>query len=499
MKYFVTGAFALFCSFFVLNHAMAQGKFSPNGSLFDQLTLPSSSRSMRASSSDPNFDGNGDSKLIEPGETLVMADLEGPGIIRHIWNTSASLNPYSGRALVIRIYWDHAEKPSVEVPLGDFFGVGQGVGKDFQSMPVNTSSYGRSRNCFWSMPFRKHAKITISNELPGFGPAYFYYYVDWEKVKNLPQEVLYFHARYHQQSPAQPGDHLILNTTGKGNYVGTVYSLTQAVNGWFGEGDDRFYIDGESVPSLQGTGTEDYFGDAWEFHEFSGPFNGVPIYEGSLAGDRVSAYRWHLADPIHFDKSLKMTIEHKGSRVDDQGKRLSGSNERADWVSSVAFWYQTPVAFSDMALPPARERVPPCQVFLATALKCTATPDKLVREKTGIHFVPEVADGEISFEFEIKEAGRYKVCAVLVDGLFGSCYQPLIDHLPAGPVLDLLSKGGDWREFSLGYFQLASGVHHFTLKGKGASVGRNSLIPARYEVGISSLSLLRVESLGGNN
>ena len=137
-------------------------------SLLEQLTIPSNGQSKRSSSTDSNIDGNGDSKLIQPGETLVLADLDGPGIIRHIWNTSASLNPYSTRAMVVRIYWDNSEKPSVEVPLGDFFGVGQGANTDFQSFPVNISSHGRSRNCFWTMPFKKHAKITVPNEQSGF-------------------------------------------------------------------------------------------------------------------------------------------------------------------------------------------------------------------------------------------------------------------------------------------------------------------------------------------
>ena len=142
------------------------------------------------------------------------------------------------------------------------------------------------------MPFKKHAKITLTNEQTEFGPVDFYYYVDWEKVDYLPEDVLYFHARYHQQNPAKPGDHVILNTTGRGNYVGTIYSVLQVVNGWFGEGDDRFYIDGEKIPSIQGTGTEDYFGDAWGFREFAGPFQGVSLYEGHWR--EIVTYRWHI-------------------------------------------------------------------------------------------------------------------------------------------------------------------------------------------------------------
>lgn len=472
-----------------------QNNSTINYSLSDQLTFWSNRRTQRASSTDSNMSGNGDSKEIQPGETLVLADLEGPGIINHIWNTSASLNPFSARALVLRIYWDNNEKPSVEVPLGDFFGVGLGAKKDFQSLPVSVSSYGRSGSCFWKMPFKKHAKITLSNDLPGYGQAYFYYNLDWEKVDALPKDVLYFHARYNQQSPAKPGDHEILNTTGKGNFIGTVYSVLQTKNGWFGEGDDRFYIDGEKIPSIQGTGTEDYFGDAWGFREFSGSYHGVTLYEGPLAGDRVSAYRWHIQDPIRFSKSLKFSIEHRGSVIDNNGNKLSGSDERADWVSSVAFWYQTPIVFSDHIMPPAKERIPPYQIKLATNLKMKATPDKTTKEKAGIHFAPGTPDGKIELEFDLKESGRYKISAILVDDLFGSLYQPFIDNQKAGPALDMSSKGEDWREYDFGYFELNQGKHTFLLEGKGASESRHLALPEKYAVGISSLILLRLEDL----
>ena len=461
----------------------------------DQLTLFSNNQSKRTSSTDPNFNGNGDSKEIQAGETLVLADLYGPGIITHIWNTSASLNPFSARALVLRIYWDNNEKPSVEVPLGDFFGVGHGAQKDFQSLPVSVSSFGRSGSCFWKMPFKKHAKITLSNEIPGYGPVYFYYCVDWEKVTSLPSNSLYFHARYNQQSPAKPGDHVILNTVGKGNYIGTVYSVIQTQNGWFGEGDDRFYIDGERNPSLQGTGTEDYFGDAWGFREFAGSYHGVSLYEGPLKGDRVTAYRWHIQDPVRFSKSLKFTIEHRGSNFDMEGKQLSSSNERADWISSVAFWYQTPIAFSDSVIPPANKRIPPYRIMLASALKMKALPDKITAESDGIHFNPGTPDGEIEFEFNVNESGRYKISAVLGDDLFGSKYQPLIDDQPAGPILDMASKGGDWTEYNFGYFNLKPGDHAFKLHGKGASENRHLALPEKFAVGISSLILLRLEDL----
>jgi hypothetical protein len=192
------------------------------------------------------------------------------------------------------------------------------------------------------MPFRKSAKVTLTNEATDYGKVSFYYYLDWEKLPELPPEVLYFHARYRQAMPAQPGDYTILETHGTGHYVGTVYSAQQVKTGWFGEGDDRFYIDGEQVPSLRGTGTEDYFNDAWGFRQFATPFYGVSLWEGVFPGDRVTAYRWHVTDPVRFRKSLKVAIEHKGSIFTDAGVQVASSDERPDWLSSVALWYQTP-------------------------------------------------------------------------------------------------------------------------------------------------------------
>ena len=466
-----------------------------NNSLLKDLLVPSGGRSMRESSANPDLNSNGDSKEILPGQTIVIADLDGPGIIKHIWNTSASLNPFSLRALVIRIYWDNAEKPSVEVPLGDFFGVGWGVKKEFQSFPVSVSSLGRSRTCFWQMPFREHARITVSNEMDGFGPAAFYYYVDWEKVGSLPDTVLYFHARYRQQTPAKSGDHVILDTKGKGNYAGTVYSVIQKENGWFGEGDDRFYIDGETAPSLSGTGTEDYFNDAWGFREFAGDFHGVPLYEGPLAGDRVSAYRWHIPDPIRFDKSLKVTIEHRGSVFDDEGKQHSSSGERTDWISSVAFWYQTPVTWQEEPLPPAEERIPPYRIFIASAMNVKANPDNLKKEPEVVTFQPGVPDGSVVFEFSVDKPGKYKVSAVLADNIYGGVYQPFVDDKAAGPALDLVSKGGDWTEYVFGLYHLEKGKHTLSFKGRGDSPRMRPSLPKKYEIGVSSIILLRIEDL----
>lgn len=462
------------------------------------LTRSCEARSRRESSSAADLNSNGDDRTINAGETLVLADLTGPGAITHIWNTVASQDPFSGRSLVLRIYWDGMEKPSVEVPLGDFFGVGHGAIANFHSLPVSVSSCGRSRTCWWRMPFRKHAKITLTNEDRGFGPVSFYFYVDWEKLRSLPKDTLYFHARYHQAFPATPGDYTILETKGRGHYAGMVFSVQQIQHGWFGEGDDRFYIDGEKLPSLRGTGTEDYFNDAWGFREFAAPSHGVTVYEGPFAGDRVSAYRWHLADPVRFRTELKLAIEHRGSKVTDEGVQTSSSKERADWVSSAAFWYQTPPVANSKPLPPAESRVAPYRVLPAKTLPQRASPTSLVTtQELGVLYAPSKPDAEIAFDFDLTQPGRYQIAAVLVESIFSSRYQPILDGKSVGPELDLCNQGEDWTWYRFDLHDLAAGKHTLLFAGRGASPKQRSKADAQFAFGLNSLVLLRLEDMAG--
>jgi hypothetical protein len=469
-----------------------------SGGIFTSLATSSEGQSRRESSSNPDLNSNGDDRTIKSGETLVLADLTGPGAITHLWNTVASQDPFAGRSLLLRIYWDGMEQPSVEVPLGDFFGVGHGAIANFHSLPVSVSSYGRSRTCFWRMPFRNSAKITLTNEDRGFGPVDFYFYVDWEKLPTLPEDSLYFHGRYHQAFPATPGEYIILNTEGRGHYVGTVFSVHQIQHGWFGEGDDRFYIDGEKYPSMRGTGTEDYFNDAWGFRTFTAPSHGVTVYEGPFAGDRVSAYRWHLADPIRFQKALKVAIEHRGSNVTDEGVQTSSSRERADWVSSAAFWYQTPPVGTVEALPSAEKRVAPYLVLPARTLAHVANPTSLVTtQEIGVLYAPSKPTAEIEFPFELTKPGRYHVAAVLVESVFSSRYQPVLDGKPVGPELDLCNQGEDWTWYNFDLHDLAAGKHSLKFVGRGASPKVRTLAKAQFAFGLNSLVLLRLEDMAG--
>ncbi|MBM3497025.1 MAG: DUF2961 domain-containing protein, partial [Armatimonadetes bacterium] len=271
---------------------------------------------------------------------LEMPQLEGPGIIRHIWMTSHAGGVGELDTLSLRIYWDGSDVPSVEVPLGMFFAVGQGRPAVVESFPVQVSPTG-SLTCYWPMPFAKSARITLTNDNPARG-AGLYWQVDWEQTEELPPDALLFHAAYRQEFPASMGgDYLVADLSGTGRYVGTVLAVTMAQDGWFGEGDDFFYIDGETVPSLQGTGTEDYFNDAWGYRPRTGLWFGQPRWEGYSTGDSGVCYRWHIPDPVCFATSLRVCIEHKGNLPESEDGFFI---ERPDFLSSVAFWYQLGVA-----------------------------------------------------------------------------------------------------------------------------------------------------------
>jgi hypothetical protein len=465
--------------------------------LLQGLTEFRPSESRRASSSHEDLHKNGDARSIAKGETLVLGEFDGPGIITHMWSTVGSADPFHGRSLVFRIYWDGNEKPSVEAPLGDFFAQGHGKNVDVHSLPVGVNSLGRARNFYWRMPFHKSAKVTVTNESTEYDCDSFYYYLDWHKVDSLPADSLYFHARYRQEFPAQPGDYTILETEGKGYYAGTVQSVHQTEIGWFGEGDDRFYIDGEDFPSLRGTGTEDYFNDAWGYREFNQPFYGVSIFEGYMPGDRVTAYRWHLPDPIAFSKSLKVTIEHHGSVFGPDLQFYGQFHERADWVSSVAYWYQTPVAAFDGEWPSAADRLPPYRVLPAEELTVRATPETGLTKSEGVTYSPGTADAAIDFVFEVEEAGLYQINAYMMHSFLGGQYQPILNGNPIGAVRDFYIQGQDpvWQSFDL--HQLEPGEHVLRFEGRGVNPAKRTLVPALHGLGMNYLILLRLEDLAG--
>lgn len=342
------------CLCLVLLFSSSYGLAQAQSLGLEKISLPQEGRSRRASSG--NLADNSDSAKFGIGECRTLAELVGPGKITHMWFTPNSMDIRHPRAIVLRIYWDGAKEPSVEVPLGDFFAVGNGMRANVNSLPVKVSSYGRGYNCYWPMPFQKSAKITLTNESDKES-ASCYFHIDWVQLDKLPTP-MYFHARYHQEYPPEKNQpYTVFEGKGRGHYVGTVLSSQNAIGHWFGEGDDYFYIDGEQEPSIVGTGTEDYINEAWNMRVHSGLYSGCTVFEPRAPDARVSAYRWHIADPIVFKASLKFQIERRGFIMDSDGEVIAQSGPRPDFWSSVSYWYQDSIARPWCEFPPYRERV----------------------------------------------------------------------------------------------------------------------------------------------
>jgi hypothetical protein len=309
---------------------------------------------------------NSDNFRVAPGSTHVLLDAQGPGVITHLWMTFLGPEPQNwaknGSAnhqeMLLRIYWDGRERPGVEAPVGDFFANAFGQRSEVISLPVIVED-ADSYNCFWPMPFRKSARVEIVNESDKTINL-LYYNLDWIKKDALPEDTPYFHAQYRQEYPALKGkDYVVLDTKGKGHYVGTVLSVRTRSPSWFGEGDEKIYIDGEAKPSIWGTGTEDYFLSAWGLKKTSTPYFGVPCFDQwGIVGGHTSAYRWHINDPLVFNTAIKVTLEHFGWISPDENPDFKSMswNEREDDYSSVAFWYQAGEPAFEARAPHARER-----------------------------------------------------------------------------------------------------------------------------------------------
>ncbi|OHB48386.1 MAG: hypothetical protein A2Y10_19850 [Planctomycetes bacterium GWF2_41_51] len=284
---------------------------------------------------------------LKSRQTFNMAKIEGPAIIQHIWIT-ARKEFY--RDIVIRFYWDNEEDPSVEVPLGDFFAIAHGVRYPVNSIPVAVNPDG-GFNTYWPMPFRTSCKITVENQSDRDMRGFFYQVT--YSVQQVSDDAAYFHSQWRRTRTTDyvKPEHIIVdNIKGKGQYVGTFLAWVQMSDEWWGEGEVKFYLDGDSnFPTICGTGTEDYFGGAWCFGDsyLNGVLSGGQNYSTAFLGypyrdnrpgltPKHSLYRWHLLDPIRFNKELKVTIQALG------WYRTGGKFEPlTDDISSTAYWYQT--------------------------------------------------------------------------------------------------------------------------------------------------------------
>ncbi|MGC8963027.1 MAG: glycoside hydrolase family 172 protein [Candidatus Bipolaricaulaceae bacterium] len=333
--------------------------------------------------------GNDDRIHIGPGETKVIAEILGSGAITHIWMTLESTEKHYLRKVILRMFWDEEENPSVETPIGDFFGAGHCKTANFVSLPIQMSpENGRGFNCWFPMPFSRSARIVLENQNQTC-EVRLYYYIDYELWPRPLPNIAYFHAQWRrticqgkseeevarellgitnpqQLSPQQLNDlflfegknttgannYVILEAQGRGHYVGVIlyiHNLRETpLWNWYGEGDDMIFVDGEEwPPRLHGTGTEDYFNMAWcPTQPYSALYHGLILPGGPNWSGKITLYRFHIEDPIYFQRSIRVTIEH------------GHDNHRWDDLASIAFWYQTEPHAPFPPLPHVLERLP---------------------------------------------------------------------------------------------------------------------------------------------
>ncbi len=353
--------------------------YGPYGSSLRDLPRLRSSRRRRESSWD-RTGGNEDRLILRAGQSAVLADISGAGSVNHIWITVApagGAGPASPdqdylRSLVLGVYWDGQEHPSVLVPLGDFFGVGHARTTNFVSAPLQMSPQdGKGFNSWFHMPFADGARFEISSE-GETEDLCFYYYIDYDTFDELEDGLGRFHASWRRENPTRgvtqgaqtnseflfqgtnldgADNYTILEATGRGHYVGCVLNITnlRATSdwNWYGEGDDMIFVDGEPFPpSLHGTGTEDYLNTAWcPSQSYHAPYHGITLPGGENWSGQISAYRFHIEDPVPFTRSIRVSIEH------------GHANKRSDDLSSVAYWYQE-LPGAVLTLAPVDERLP---------------------------------------------------------------------------------------------------------------------------------------------
>jgi hypothetical protein len=295
---------------------------------------------------------------VKPGVTVTIMDVTGPGMIQHIWMATQTSWSGNGRACIIRFYWDDEKEPSIEVPLTDFFAVGHDIFAPVNSLAVIVNPMS-SLNCYWPMPFRKHARVTFTND-GDIELSLLTYQITYAKVE-VPENTGYFHTQWRKSTvdSSNPDYTILDNVRGRGKYVGTFLAWTQLHSGWFGEGEVKFYLDGDDkFPTICGTGTEDYFGGSYGFPEvYTTAYVGNTLNnkDSEYPGPRKwSLYRWHIMDPVYFKKDLRLTIQALGWYNGKPG----GYRPLADDVASVAYWYQIEPHNKFPVLPEVKDRWP---------------------------------------------------------------------------------------------------------------------------------------------
>jgi hypothetical protein len=423
--------------------------------------------------------GNGDARGVAPGETITLLDYKGAGMIRRFWVTIAPRAEMTIHSqAILRMYWDGEKNPSVEAPIGAFFGVGFGEQVDYISLPLNETSGGY--NCYWPMPFHKSARWTLTN-LSHRRIDAFYYNIDFTGYKKLPKGLMHFHAQFRRENPTTPHkNYTILEATGSGHYVGTALFMQNRRGHDLGflEGDEMVYVDGEKTPSVNGTGTEDYFSSGWYFDRglYSAPYHGVVIKDTKLG--RVSAYRWHIEDAMPFHKSIRFTIEHGHD-----------NDHEADY-SSVAYWYQNEPHAPFAPLPKNPDDllpfVPPPPMKIQGAIEgesmagtATATAGEIQTQDMSVFggqwsddgqlwWLPSEAGAVLTLPLRAPAAGTYEVVAYFTQAPDYGEVRAMQDGSPIGPEANLYApKVRPSGAVSLGKASFKEGLNSLDLKLTG--------------------------------
>jgi hypothetical protein len=320
-------------------------------------------KSLKQSSFD-RTGGNRDYWSIPAGGVQEVLNATGPGVVTHIWFTISARSGDHLKELVLRAYWDGSAKPSVEAPIGDFFGLNLNSYQIYESAYLACSP-GKSLNCYFAMPYRGSARITVTNEGKQEVGS-FYSNIDYMTVPRLPADAMYFHAQNRQAAPCVPTtgndakinldghlNYVFAETRGRGHLMGVTLGVLQNADHWWGEGDEMIFIDDESKPLITGTGSEDYFLGSWDFggrdgaQPFAHHMYGAPLIAAAeRTGGRYCCYRWHGDNPVTFERYLKYTIEH------------GHANDRGDNFFSVGYWYQAAPYTDFPAMPPLEARIP---------------------------------------------------------------------------------------------------------------------------------------------
>lgn len=435
-----------FAGFLLFSHATLAQPVQLGAGTLGSLALPRGGRPMHEGSWDRSG-GNGDLRGVDPGQEITLFDHKGAGIVRRFWVTIAPRAEMTiHRQAILRMYWDDETVPSVEAPVGDFFGVGFGEQADYISLPLNETSGGY--NCYWPMPFHKSARWTLTNLSKRRIDA-FYYNIDFTAYERLPKDLLHFKAQWRRENPTTPGtNYTILEARGRGQFVGAALFMQNRKGRGLGflEGDEMIHIDDEEKPSIIGTGTEDYFSSGWYYDRgvYSAPYHGINIKDESQG--RISTYRWHIEDAMPYKKSIKVTIEH------------GHANESEGDYSSIAFYYQKEPASPNPVFPKEAEGFlpfvapPPFRIAgavegerLIGRAKATEGPFS-VQEMSAFQgqwsgeahlwWRPSRDDSALNLELRVPEEGEYEIAGYFTKARDYGTARLFVNEAPLGEELD---------------------------------------------------------------